>query len=52
MSATRFLSSRDGELEALWSEVGTLKARLTKMASTRRTEFAARKDSNEATSKN
>ena len=28
------LSSRDGQLEALRSEVGTLKARLTKMAST------------------
>ena len=47
------LSSRDGELEALRSEVGTLKARLTKMASTPvRTEgLPQEKISNEATLK-
>jgi chromosome segregation ATPase len=47
------LSSRDGELQALRSEVGTLKARLTKMASTpMRTEsLPQEKISNEATLK-
>ena len=47
------LSSRDGELQALRSEVGTLKARLTKMASTPvRTEgLPQEKLSNEATLK-
>ena len=47
------LSSRDGELQALRSEVGTLKARLTKIASTPvRTEgLPQEKLSNEATLK-
>ena len=45
------LSRRDGELEALRSEVGTLKARLTKMASTpvRTDGVLQEKLSNEAT---
>ena len=47
------LSSRDGELQALRSEVGTLKARLTKMASTpvRTESLPQEKLSNEATLK-